>query len=363
MKLSAARRRLMILATFAVAALALAGCGTSSPAPAKSAGDDLSGDLNLVAYASVWQEQFQKAVIDPFVKLHPGVTVHYLAKRSSAEMLSALQAEGATPTTDVAIMDQSVANAANAARIFQPFTTKDVPNLAHVQKQFLTPGNYGPVDMADAVALLYDKSVFSKAPTSWNTYWDKKYSGRVAMVDPPSALGIDLTAIVSTMQGEDYHTSIDKAIARLKDLAPSVQSWLPNPDEYQTIITGQTVLSIGQNGRGQYYADQSGGKLGLVIPKEGTAYQLNTVNLRKDAPHEKVAKAFIDYSLSPAAQRAFAAALFYAPSIDNADLPAEVQKRVVRTDGSVKVVDLDPTFVASIRDQWTDRWKREVIGG
>jgi putative spermidine/putrescine transport system substrate-binding protein len=121
------------------------------------------------------------------------------------------------------------------------------------------------------------------------------------------------------------------------------------------------MIGLGQNARGQFYADQTNKKIGVAFPKEGTAYQINTVNLVKDAPHSAAAKTFINYALSAEAQEAFAKALYYAPSVSNANLPADVKARVIPTDGSIKVLPLDVDFLASVRDKWTDVWKRQVI--
>lgn len=355
------RRPLIAAAAFAASALALSACA-GTPEPAGGDGEGLSGELNLISYASVWQEQYQKAVIDPFLDANPGVRVNYVAKRSSAEMLSALQAESQNPSTDVAIMDISVANSGNTQGLFQKLDEADIPNLSDVGEEFQNADGYGPVFQADSVALLYAPDEVDDADT-WEALWNDDYAGRVAIMAPPSGIGINLTAITSDRLGEDFTESIDESVAELSDLAPNVQSWAPNPDEYQSVITGQTVIGVGQNARGQYYADQSGGALGVSIPDEGTVYQLNTINVREGAPNEELALAFVDYALSAEAQEAFAGALFYAPTVTDAELPPEVAERVVQTDGSTNIIAIDQEWLSTVREEWTDRWKREIIGG
>lgn len=339
--------------------LALAACGGDSGAPA--AGSATSGTINVIGYAGIWRDAYQKAVLAPFSKKYPDIKVNYVEKRSSADMVASLRAEGNRPTTDVAIMDKGVAISGNKQGMFAKVTQDDVPNLAHIQKQFVNPEGYGPVIMADAVALLYDKKAFNEPPTSWGVLWDPAYKQKVAVMAPPSTLGLNFEAIVATMEGEDFTTSTTKAVAKLKELAPNVQSWTPTPDEYQAVITDQVDLSIGQNGRGQYYADRSNGKLGVTFPKEGTVYQINTINLLEKAPHAAAAKTFMNYALSPEAQAAFAEQIFYAPSVDNVQLPEAVKSRVVPTDGSLKVVPIDLNWFAGVQAAWTNDWKREII--
>ncbi|WP_158603868.1 ABC transporter substrate-binding protein [Cryobacterium tepidiphilum] len=360
----------VMVASAAIVVAGLSGCasgkvagGSSSTETGSCAGSPTSGTIGLIGYADIWQKQYQDAVIKPFEAKYPDIKVEYQSKRSSSDMLAALQSQGSSPTTDVAIMDSAVAASGNKQGLFQKISEADVPNVAHVKKDILDTGDYGPVLQADAVGLLYDTTKVPSAPTSWNILWDPQYKQKVSVVAPPSGLGINLTMITAKMEGEDFTKSIDKAVDRLKELAPNVQTWAPLPDEYQNIITGQTVLGMGQNARGQYYSDQSNGKLGIAFPKEGTMYQINTINLLKNAPNCAAAKTFMNYALSPEAQVAFAKALFYAPSVDNAELPADVADRVVKTDGSIDIITYDPEWLATVRSDWTDIWKREIIGG
>lgn len=354
---------LIATAFIAASAFVLSGCGGSaaSNSAAPSSGSATSGEVNLIAYSGVWQDQYNAAVVEPFKAKYPNIKINYVSKRSSAEMLSALQGQKGSPSTDVAIMDNSVSESGNTQGLFEKVDAAAVPNLANVPDKFKNKDGYGPVVMLDAVGLVYSTAAFPKAPDSWNVLWDPAYAGKINVNAPPSLLGLSLTAITAKMQGEDYTKGIDAAVARLKALAPSVQTFAPNPDEYQNVITGQTVLGLGQNARGQFYSDQSNKKIGVTFPKEGTVYQINTVNLVKNAPHSAAAQTFVNYALSADAQTAFAKALFYAPSVTNAVLPAEVKQRVVPTDGSLNIVPLDVSFLSSARDKWTDTWKRQII--
>jgi putative spermidine/putrescine transport system substrate-binding protein len=356
------KSKITTVAALSAVALVLSGCGGGAGTSGAAGSDSAtSGEVNLIAYSGVWQDQYTAAVIEPFKAKYPNIKINYASKRSSAEMLSALQSQKNNPATDVAIMDNSVSTTGNKQGLFEKIDTASVPNLANVPEKFRDKDGYGPVAMLDAVGLVYDTAAFPAPPESWKVLWDPAYAGKINVNAPPSLLGLSLTAITSKMEGEDYTKGIDSAVTRLKEMAPGVQTFAPNPDEYQNVITGQTVLGLGQNARGQFYSDQSNKKMGVTFPKEGTVYQINTVNLVKNAPHSAAAKTFVDYALSAEAQTAFAKALFYAPSVSNAELPADVKNRVVPTDGSLNIVPLDVEFLSSARDKWTDTWKRQII--
>ena len=103
---------------------------------------------------------------------------------------------------------------------------------------------YGPAVGVDAIGLLYDTQAIPETPTSWNILWDPQYAGKINVMAPPSLIGISLTAITASMLGEDYTQSIDQATAKLQELAPNVQSFAPNPDEYQS-SSGRLHMSTG----------------------------------------------------------------------------------------------------------------------
>ena len=167
----------------------------------------------------------------------------------------------------------------------------------------------------DNLVLLYNKDQVKTAPTSWNALWDKQYAGKVTIPAVPDIQGTTLTIIANKMSGqEDYKKTVEPGIKKLGEVAPNVQTWDPKPDVYTPIANGQAALGIGWNARAQVYADTSGGKLGVVLPQEGSGFQINTINLVKNAPAGDAAKTFIDYALKPETQAAFTEAMFYAPT-------------------------------------------------
>jgi len=145
------------LAAAAAATLVLTGCGGgTSTSGTGGGGSATSGEINLIAYSGVWQDQYTAAVIEPFKAKYPDIKINYASKRSSAEMLSALQGQKNNPATDVAIMDNSVSTTGNTQGLFDKIDAAAVPNLANVPDQFKNKDGFGPVVMLDAVGLLYD---------------------------------------------------------------------------------------------------------------------------------------------------------------------------------------------------------------
>ena len=69
----------------------------------------MSGTITLAAYSGIFQDNYQKAVVDPFMKKFPNVKVTYYPFPNSAQMLGALRAQKGSPQIDVAFLDVSIA--------------------------------------------------------------------------------------------------------------------------------------------------------------------------------------------------------------------------------------------------------------
>jgi putative spermidine/putrescine transport system substrate-binding protein len=293
-----------------IVSVLVAATGGAAGAPS---GGEPSGDVVLYAYSGIFQDNYTKAVIEPFMRKSPKVTVRYEAPGNSAQMLARLRAQRNDPQADVVIMDVSIAGQGNTEGVFASLDPKVVTSLSDLAKEAITPNNFGPCVTFDNFVLIYNTTLVKPAPTSWLDLWNPAYKGRIVVTAPPDIQGLVLTILLDKMQGADYKQTIDPAINRLKELAPLVQTWNPSPDQYTLVINGQAAMAVGWNARSQLYSDQSKGKLAVVVPKEGSVFQKNTINLVKGSKNPGATQLFLNYALSPEAQKAFTEAMFYSP--------------------------------------------------
>lgn len=354
------RHRLRLLPALAALALPLTACGSSGEATDSAT----KGEVTLIGYSAIFQDNYTKAVIEPFQKKYPDIKVTFRPAQSSAEMLATLRSEKSSPSNDVAIMDTSVAATGNAEGIFAKLDPKAVPNMKDVTAQGRAKGNFGPAVTYDNLVLLYDTKKVKKEPTSWESLWDPAYKGKIAIPAAPDIQGHALAMITCKMEGADYRKSLDPAVKRLAELRNSVQTWEPQPDTYSMVTQGSATMAIGWNARGQVYKDESKGKLGVAIPSEGSVFQVNTINLTKNSEHPKAAQTFINYALSPTAQKSFTEKMFYAPTNGKTKIsPAAAERTATSPDRQKQMLDVDWNWVSKRSDAWTEQWRRNIIGG
>ena len=317
--------------------------------------------VTLMAYSGIFQERYTKAVVEPFMKANPDIKVEYFGVQNSAQMLGTLRAQKASPQVDVVIMDVSVSKAATDESLFTKIDEKNVPAVADLYPAARIPDVAGVAVTFDNLVLIYNSDVIREAPKSWLDLADKKYAGKVAFNGMPDIQGLSLVLILDTARGgTNYLSNVDKGIAAVGEIAPNVLTWDPKPDVYQAIILGQANLGVAWNARSQVNADVSGGKLKATLPVEGSAFQINTINLVANRADSEAAARFVNYAIGPVAQKAFTEEMFYAPVNSKAQIAdAAINRTAVKS--MDKVVALDWIGLAKVRDQIMEQWRRKVL--
>ncbi|MBU8540482.1 ABC transporter substrate-binding protein [Falsiroseomonas tokyonensis] len=335
----------------AVASLALA-----LPASAQD-----GGRMTLQAYAGIFRDNYTQTVVAPFTAAR-GTAVQYFDGGTSAQMLGALRAQRADPQIDVVIMDVTTAAIACAEGLVEKIDASTLPVIADVDEQGRQAGGEcGPAVTYDHLVMVYDSRAVTPAPTSLAAMWAPEHRGRVALSAPPNIQGLALTAILAHANGGNWR-NLNAAMPRLRELAPSVQTFDPNPDGYTLILNDQVRFATGWNARAQLYSDQSQGRIGVTLPQEGTVFQINTINLVANAKNRAQGLAFMAHALSPEAQAAFTERMFYGPTNSRAQVSAAALSRTaLAPEFRSRVIPLDWSEMVRLRDSWNQRWRREVI--
>ena len=331
--------------------------------PAVLRAQTLSGQITLMSYAGIFQDNYTKAVVEPFLAANPGVKVTYAPGGTSAQMVGSVRAQKADPQIDVVIMDVTTSSIGNLEGLFEKLTPAEFPVLEELAPEARAAGGeFGPAVTFDHLVLVYDTQNLKPPIAKLADLWRPDLKGQIALSAPPNIQGLALTAMVEKMEGGDHRESIDAAMKKLKELAPSVNTFEPNPDGYSLILNGVVKVATGWNARSQLYGDQSGGKIGTLLPPEGSVFQINTINLTAGSKNRAAAAAFVKYALSQPAQKAFTERMFYAPTNAKAQVdPKAVARTAAAPENRANMIPVDWNDILKVRDQWNNRWRREVI--
>jgi len=317
--------------------------------------------VTIGGYGELFADLYKKAVIDPFNARQSEVKIEYYPIGGSAQILGTLRAQKAAPQMDLVIMDIGVSKAGTDEGLFDNIDETVSKHVADLHPQARLKGVAGVGFTLDNVVLMYDKEKVIPAPDSWEALWAKDRARKVVVPAPPEILGLSLTVIAEKMAGgTDFVASTEKATRKLGELSGNVLTFEPKPDPYTPIMTRQALLSVGWNARAQYFSSQPGSNLAAVLPKEGSVFQVNSLNLVKGASHAAAAKKFVDYALSPVAQANFSKAMFYAPANSKAVLPEAVASQTAAT-SMARMIPMSPLDVAKVRERVMQEWRRNVI--
>jgi putative spermidine/putrescine transport system substrate-binding protein len=349
----------LLLAGITLAVLATASASGSAWAQNPA----ISGQITLMAYAGIFQDNYVRTVVEPFQKVFPNVKVNYAPGGTSAQMLGTIRAQKADPQVDVVLFDVTTSGIGNAEGLFSKITPEEAPSLNELLPEARAVGGpFGPAVTFDHLVLVYDRQNLNPPLTRLADLWRPDLKGLVALAAPPNIQGLALTAMVTKMEGGNHAQSIDSGIRKLKELSPSVQTFEPNPDGYTLILNGVVKVATGWNARAQLYSDETNGRLGVVLPPEGSVFQINTINITDGSKNRAAAVAFVNYALGREAQKAFTERMFYAPTNEKADVtPAALARTASSPENRQRMIPVDWTEIAKVRDQWNNRWRREII--
>ena len=173
-------------------------------------------------------DNYQRAVIEPFMAAHPDITVTYYGVQNAATSLGQMRAQKDAPEVNVVIYDLSVAKIAAEEGLTETLDTSAItayPDLYDIGKEL--GGDAIPLTY-DTLALIYNTSVFSEPPTSWSALWDVAHKGRIVF---PAQGGGDIqanlmTVIANRIAGElDYKKTIEPGVELLASkMAPLIQT-------------------------------------------------------------------------------------------------------------------------------------------
>ncbi len=308
-----------------------------------------------------FQDNYTAAVTAPYNGKGGSNQIAFFGSNSSATMLGQLRTQKTAPQVDVVIMDTAIAAIACAEGLIEKITPAMLPMMADLDAQAQDANGCGPGVTFDHLIIAYDAKAVTPAPTSLSILAEPKWKGRTGISAPPNIQALALTAVLAHANGGDW-TKADAAMPALKAMAPNVQTFDPQPDGYTLILNGTLDFATGWNARAQLFKDRSEGKLGVMVPKEGTALQINTINLVKGGPHREAGLAFMQYALSPEAQKSFTEKMFYGPTNTKAVIaPAVAARTSAGPEVKPLVVPVDWNEMVKLRDGWTQRWRREVI--
>ncbi|WP_075293486.1 ABC transporter substrate-binding protein [Histophilus somni] len=225
-------------------------------------------------------------------------------RNGSGSTLAKIEAEKNNPKADVwygGTLDPQ-AQAAEMG-LLMPYRSD---NINHIVERFQDPakvkGNYTSAIYMGILGFGVNterlkKLGITEIPKCWKDLTDPRLKGEIQIADPQSS-GTAYTAIATFIQiwGED------KAFDYFKQLHPNISQYTKSGiTPSNNTARGETAVGIGFL---HDYAlqKQQGAPIEMIVPCEGTGYELGGVSIIKGARNLENAKLFVDWALSKEGQ-------------------------------------------------------------
>jgi len=312
------------------------------------------GQVNIVCSVPIpWCE----AAAAAFTK-ETGIAVG-LQQKSAGEAMAQVAAERANPKIDLWYTGTGDPHLQAAEMgLTEEYKSPSLPQLHEwavrqaEQSKYRTVGVY-----TGALGIGYNLEVLAKKnlppPKCWADLANPIYRDEVQMANP-NASGTAYATIATFIQifGEDKAFELMKAMHRNTNNYPR-----SGVGSIRAAARGETGIAVTFLHDGMTEV-ANGFPIKLVVPCEGTGYEVGSMSIIKSAKNMESAKKFYEWALTPAAQKLGAETKNYqTPSNKAAPIPAGAPKL-----GEIKLINYDFAKYGSTaeRKRILEKWDREV---
>ncbi len=257
-------------------------------------------------------------------------------------------------TMDVACLSDIDLYTMSQLNVWEPITEENVPNLKHVPKAYRTP--YSIPHIISGKVMLYNPAKMA-APKGFIDMWDPKNTGKLGLIDIQYLYVIMLANLAHGGPMNDF-TRGKKALMELKKMAPP--RIYPSNETFAVGMKSEEVL-YGPMwlARGVFWR-KSGIAMEFAVPSEGAIAYVSGAAVTKNGPNKANGLAYLNAMLEPSSQVGFAKSMSYAPTVDNAPVPADLMKDIAFTEAqqaALKYPDFE--YLARETSGLLDWWNKE----
>lgn len=252
-------------------------------------------------------------VVSEFERL-TGATVNYTNFESNENMYSKLSGGGVS--YDVIVPSDYMIGRLIEENMLLEINWDNVPNIKYIDEKyqhlfFDKEQKYSLCYNVGTTILIYNKSLVSEEPTSWEVLWDEQYKGKVLMFNNSR----DAFAIAQAMLGQNYNTTSES------DWNAAAELLAEQKDKVNPVYVMDEVFNLMESGEyafATYYAgdyvlmSENNPDLGFCFPEEGVNYFYDAFCIPTCAQNKEGAEAFINFMQEPQVALANAEYIYYA---------------------------------------------------
>jgi len=326
-------KKLLALLLAAMMVMACASALAEADADLVAAAQD---EGELVVYGSC-EEPYLIAACQKFEELYD-IKVEY-QRLSTGEVQTKITEEKGNPSADVWFGGTNDPyNEAAKEGLLMAYEAKNAEHL--LKDSFRDPDGYWYGIYQGILGFMVNTEELERlgieAPKTWDDLLKSEYQGLIWLSNPNTAGTAKL--VINTLVQMKGH---DEGIQYLVDLDKNIAQYTKSGSgPSKNVGTGECIIGIGFLHDGVYQILQGYDNIGLVIPEDGTSYEIGSTAIFEGCEHPNAAKLWVEFALSPdCVELADDAGSYQFLVIDNAAQP-EALKAFPELDPS-KTIDYD----------------------
>ena len=259
-------------------------------------------------------------------------------------------------TTDVQGFSANDMYDVNVQGLVEQLDYSKMPNAKNLIPAMKYP--YGIGHIYSGKVVLYNPDAMA-APAGFADTLDPKHGNKLGIIDIQRQYVMIAAALASGGSMSNFEPGKERLLACRKAGARIYPS---NEAFAQALKTGEITCGIMWKARAVQWQN-AGIKVETVAPKEGVPMYVSGFVMPKNAPNKEGAYAWLNAMMAPSAQEAFAVDMGYNPTVTDAKVPPDIQKRIGFTPEEQKrLIDLDYAYMAKNDVAFQDWWNKVFKG-
>lgn len=264
--------------------------------------------LTFAGYGGAWQEAATKAFLEPYMELHPEVTIVQDSPISYAKIRA--MAESGQVTWDVVVVGSGFGHDSDGQWL-EPI------DYSIVDKTNMLPGQastYRIGSDVEATVLTYRTDAFDGAvPQNWADFFDtERFPGRRAVMKDAGGGLMEVALMADGVPPDQlYPIDTERALRKLDTIKDDLVWWTTGAQSEQLLRDGEAVMGILWNGRA-YNLIKQGAPAAIQWNQNLAAGGYWVVP--KGAPNKEAAMKLIAYMVTPEPQCRFTDHIAYGPT-------------------------------------------------
>jgi putative spermidine/putrescine transport system substrate-binding protein len=232
-----------------------------------------------------------------------------------------------------------------------------LPNAENLLPSMRYP--YGVGHIYSGKVAVYNPMIIKSAPTSYKDVFDPKQGNKLAIID----IQYQYTLVCAALAAGGSVKNIEPGKKLLLECKKAGARIYPTNEAFaQGLKTEEFGIGVMWKARVVQWQN-AGISVDAVVPTEGTLAYVSGFVVPKNAPNKDGAYAYLNAMLEKSAQEAFAIDMGYNPTVKNAIVSPDLNKRIGFLPAEVEsLVDLDYDYMNKNDVAFKEWWDKELKG-